>query len=99
MTYNQILKNTHKLQANFHIYHQIHILLEKCSQRHQIKSLNFKKYDVQPILTRSSIENKLFEITKNLDFNKNYKESLLKIMKLLKIKCLSIHGFVLSKII
>ena len=47
-----------------------HTLSNKCSQRCEIKILNPKSYDEQLNLTRSSIKNKSFEITKeSKEFN------------------------------
>ena len=43
-----------------------HFLSKKCSQRYEIETVNFKNYDEQLNLTRSSIKNKLFEISKKL---------------------------------
>ena len=42
------------------------ILPKKCSQLHEIKIVNSKNYDEELNLTRSSIKNKLFEITKEI---------------------------------
>lgn len=41
-----------------------HIIPKKCSQFYKMKILNSKQYNEQPNFTRSSIENKLFEVAK-----------------------------------
>ena len=76
------------------------ILPKKCSQCDETKILTSKKYDEQLNLTRSSIQNKLFEITeefKEFIFQQNLQIELTKKMKFLKIKNSETNGLIQKK--
>ena len=66
-----------------------------------IKIKNSKIHDQQLKLTRSSIKNKLFEISKefkNLNLNNMYVQNLLRKMKFSRIKYLLTQGLIQKKI-